>query len=417
MGTDTDYLHWSGFRCKFRRGTQLSKIFLLLSSSFGGAAATFGVQLSLSRMLTPHDFGSLALANSVILTIAVFGSSGIVALLLRRASIEPLLANRYLNTGATCLSIVSACGYIITVVILAQSGFKPLTAALLSIGLFAISLQALVTVLGQIQSSHAMMALSQVLTPLLRVLSCIPLVFSLRTIDFAAMYLGLAASLSVIAYLHLYIKNIGEHLSTSIVQAVDFIKRSAKYSVNGGLNIAQLQLSIAIVGLLYGPLIAAHLALANTLLAAVYIAPNTVFNIHFLKKYHQLGKNEIAIPIRNACISLMVGVISAAILYFLAAPLITALFGAKYRDAIPLLQLVCISIPFRFFATGLGAALLSETLVKQKLIAASAGFAVLALLLVNIGGQGPLGVGLSVVISEVSIACMYFVVLIRKARN
>ncbi|SDR14399.1 Membrane protein involved in the export of O-antigen and teichoic acid [Pseudomonas grimontii] len=389
------------------------KAIQLLISSFGAAGATFLLQVILSRALDAASFGLVSFSNAITITLAALAFSGVNSLLLRRVSRAPDEYAQYMQVAYVCLLINTLVAFAVSFTLLYSAGMHVFAAAALATGVAALSAQSIVITQGQLRSSPLRMSLGQVAVPLSRII-CVAAIFHSVTPSLmsAAAALGVANIFCAVLCLML----ITRHGKSSALKVRDFLSGSIKYSLNGALNIAQLQIPISLLGAIYGSTYSGYLAICNTLLTALYIAPNTVFNTYFIKSYHALSGAERSIPFKHALYSFGVGVMVAICLSIYSEELVHLVFGVEYAFAAQVLQIAALSIAFRFFATPLGAALLSEEWVSKKVIVSSVGVALQVSLFVLLMPFDAYGIGASIVISELFIAVSYYIIY-RKSLN
>ncbi|UVM48517.1 oligosaccharide flippase family protein [Pseudomonas sp. B21-015] len=387
------------------------KAIQLLISSFGAAGATFLLQVLLSRTLDAASFGLISFSNAITITLGALAFSGINSLLLRRVSRAPSEYTGYMQIAYVCLLLNTLGAYVISMALLYGAGIDLLESVLLATGVVALSSQAIVITQGQLKSSPLRISFGQVVVPLSRILLVAAIFYSMvPSFTTAAAALGAANTLCLM----LCVALITRHGKKAGVKIRDFLKDSIKYSLNGALNIAQLQIPISLLGVIYGSTYSGYLAICNTLLTALYIAPNTVFNTYLIKKYHALSSAEKSLPVKHSLYSFAVGAVFAGGLSFYSRELIHLLFGGEYGYAAQVLQIAALSIPFRFFATPFGAALLSEEWVSKKIMVASIGMALQVGLFVLLMQFEAKGIGASILASEFFIAVSYYI-LYRKS--
>lgn len=389
------------------------KAIQLLISSFGAAGATFLLQVILSRALEASSFGLVSFSNAITITLAALAFSGVNSLVLRRVSRAPGEYEQYMQVAYVCLLINTLVAFAVSFTLLYSAGIPVFAAVALATGVAALSAQSIVITQGQLKSSPLRMSLGQVVVPLSRII-CVAAFFHSMTPSLmsAAAALGVANIFCAVLCLML----ITRHAKNAALKVREFLKGSIKYSLNGALNIAQLQIPISLLGVIYGSTYSGYLAICNTLLTALYIAPNTLFNTYLIKTYHALSGAERSIPIKHAMYSFGTGVIVAICLSVYSDDVVRGVFGVEYAFAAQVLQIAALSIAFRFFATPLGAALLSEEWVSKKVIVSSVGVALQVGLFVLLMPFEAYGIGASIVVSEFFIAVSYYI-LYRKSMS
>ncbi|MNF36669.1 hypothetical protein D3C85_807670 [compost metagenome] len=286
--------------------------------------------------------------------------------------------------------------------------------AILSISIFSLSSQSLLTAQGQIKNSPLQIATSQFSLPALRAATSTTL-FAITPSFTAAVYLtGLVSFLGSIIYRHELNKSRhNKNKKIDPAKIKEFLSSSLKYSINGSINIAQLQLSTAIMGALHGLTYAGYMAICNTILTAIYIAPNTIFSTYLQKRYHTLQLHEFSTPLKHGAMSFAAGALISAILYVCAETFISLLFGSQYQEATNIFKAMCLAIPIRFFITCIGTAILSEKLVKLKIFAAGIGLIIQILLFIILSSFGSIGIGISVITSEIIVALLYLIIYLK----
>ena len=290
--------------------------------------------------------------------------------------------------------------------------------AILSISVFSLSSQSLLTAHGQIKNSPLQIATSQFSLPALRAAASTTL-FAITPSFTAAVYLtGFVSLLGSILYrreLNKSRHNKNKNIDPEKIK--EFLSSSLKYSINGSINIAQLQLSTAIMGTLHGLTYAGYMAICNTILTAIYIAPNTIFSTYLQKRYHTLQLHEYSTPLKHGAMSFAAGALISVPLYAFAETFINLLFGSQYQEAINIFKAMCLAIPIRFFITCIGTAILSERLVKLKIFAAGVGLIIQILLFITLSSFGSIGIGIgigiSVIISEIIVALLYLIIYLK----
>lgn len=388
------------------------KVVLLLASTLFAALTAFSLQLVLSRALIPEDFGKVAFANSTSLILGTFAASGIASLLVRRSSVDPSGYIRHLEAAVGSSIYYVLLASTICVVVLCISGIGPIEGLFVATAIVALSHQAILTGQNQYQGNVKGTAVSQITLPGIRLFMSLGLYFIDRNFFTAVALIGGANLICTV----IYRLKINKERARAVIDSSkkEFLVSSFRYSINGVINIAQLQLSIGVLGILNGLAYAGYLSICNTILTSVYILPNTIFNIHLLKKYHVLGNNNRKMQLKLAAFSMLAGLLIAIAVYITCDFFIIRIFGAGYAESAKILEIACWSIPLRFFSTGIGATLLSEELITPKLLVALSGLVVqigLFFLIKNLGSED---IGLSLVVSELVVALGYISIFMKK---
>ena len=91
-----------------------------------------------------------------------------------------------------------------------------------------------------------------------------------------------------------------------------------------------------------------------------------------------------------------------------APVLIPLVFSEKYTVSASVLQILAYGVPFRFFSTAVGAALLTESTVRLKVIVSLFSIGIQVFYIVIFGSRSDaIGVAWSVVVSELVVAICF----------
>jgi O-antigen/teichoic acid export membrane protein len=394
------------------------KIIRLLSSSFGAAIASLAIQLVLSHGLDRHDFGLYSTIASVLVIGAPFASTGINGLLLRRASINPSQAFQLIEIAVRSHFVLTAVFFIFTVVGFYFHGVSPILVGLLATYYIGFSAQGLMTTIFQINGDSRKVANVQAAFPfgrLIFVACAVPLTHSVMhvagALAFANVCVGFLFFLMAGSALQKYRREL-RCFDTRLKVVLPSIFSGFPYAINGTMNVAQIQIVVALSAAYLGVEVAANFAVANTILTSAYIIPNVVFGLYFLPKYHRLqaGGDLGKTPVVHGAVSCLVGFVVALAIFVLSPRMIPLLFSDKYSAAISIINVLILAIPFRFFSTAIGATLLSESKVKFKVFISVVAVALQVCYSVALGGDvSSNGIAIVVVASEIFVTVMYMI--------
>lgn len=391
------------------------KVFRLLFSSFGAAAVTLLLQLVLSRRLSVADFGLYASIASVLAIGAPFAATGVNGLLLRRASVDPGALSDLKVIAARSLHWALAAAIFATTVAMSMGHADFMVALLLGTYYYAFGYQNHLTVLAQLDGDRKLVARAQVLMPFLRFAAAV----SIAWVSPGLLAFSVALAVANVASAWLYWRECHARINTDRVAlgancvqegGLRFLLKGIPYSLNGTANVAQLQLVVAMAAAYVSLEAAAVLAVANTAMAAVYIAPNAVFGLHYLPVYHKINASgqKSLVPIKHGLVAMLVGCLGALVLWGTAPVLIPLVFSEKYTVSASVLQILAYGVPFRFFSTAVGAALLTESTVRLKVIVSLVSIGIQVFYIVIFGSRSDaIGVAWSVVVSELVVAICF----------
>lgn len=380
------------------------------------AAMTFFLQVILSRSLLPVDFGRYALINSILMMSAPVASAGVAALLLRRrvrgesGSIGVALA------ASTILCLLAV---VVTIAVAGALGVLGLPSILLSTLCFAMAAQALSVSLAQADEEPGSVALAQIILPLLRILGAVVAVVlgaELLGVSVALAVAGLAAA-CVYWVLQLRRARVAEPCAPGRTRA--FLRESMPYSVNAIVNVAQLQVIVALSSVVFDLQVTGRIAIVMTLLAAVYLLPNTVFGVVLLPRYHRLipGGDERWLPMLHALMAAIPAILIALFFWWSGSKLMGLAFGHAGAAAYPLLAALVWAIPLRFYSTGIGAALLSESAIRWKVPVSVAAVVVQGALCILLKGKAEHTFATAMIVGELLVAVFYSIVFVREFRK
>lgn len=395
----------------------MSKILRLLASTFGAAGAAFLLQVVLARILSIDEYGEYASINSLIAMVAPLACAGIGGFLLRKASVNPREIFSLTSAAASSLFFSSAIAVAATVVVLSSGGLNPVVVFALATMYWALATQALLTVQSQLQSKSFLLASAQIVQPVIRLLLVLLVGVYFSTLVDIALALALANVTSAVVYYVVSVK-LGARFMLQVRAIGATIFGSIPYSVNAAINVAQIQMSVTFAAVLFGHKEAAVFSAAITLLNAVYILPNTIFSLHLLPSYHKLDiSRDFLRFVKASFAAIAVGVVIALALSATANLIITTFFGAKFGDSVRMLQIIMWAVPFRFYSTSIGAALLTERLVGWKVASSGLGLVVQLCVFYAAGHLGIDWLAYAVVIGELVIAIAYTIVFVSRKRS
>lgn len=138
----------------------------------------------------------------------------------------------------------------------------------------------------------------------------------------------------------------------------------------GFLYLTYMQSSILILSYISGPEKTAYYSSAFVILSAIYIIPSILYQKLLLPKlhswaYHDKDRLLQAYTIGNK-LMLGLGLIFSLLLYSFSDLIITILYGDSYSEAIDVLKILCLAIPFKFISSSVGAFLSTRGFMSLK---------------------------------------------------
>ncbi|KFF02446.1 oligosaccharide flippase family protein [Flavobacterium reichenbachii] len=397
------------------------KLFKLICSGVGAAGATFLLQILLSHKLSLNDYGIYATANSSISMIGPFAGMGIGGLFLRKACIDHTHSQEYFSIALKCILINILIAFTASQFIFYNTGLNILQALCLSSYCLPIAFQYLVISQAQSLENFTTVSIAQIINPLLRVFVVLFLVVLIPSLTNTVILLCVANSVSFIIMLRLIDKKLSFRL-IFLKQSKEFffrfLKESFFYSFNGTINVIQIQFSIIMAMCLFGSNSAGLYSSAIILLTACYILPNITFGTYLLPKYHKLDNAVLkTISLKHGGLAFLGGIVFFIAISVLSGDVIKLIYPDSFKNSTQLLNILAISLPFRFYSTAIGAALLNERCIKYKVSASSISVVFQAMLMFFLQKIGETSISISFVISEVLTAILYTLIFLRYFKN
>jgi O-antigen/teichoic acid export membrane protein len=380
----------------------------LVVSTFGAAGATFLLQLLVARTLPVSEYGQYAAINSIVAVVSPIACSGIVALLLRRATLESKSASELTSVASLALAISSTVAISLTPFLFFQSDVNLALIFCLASLYWGVAGQNLLVTLAQLHHRSWLLTLSQGILPTTRLLFVLLTAATASSLGHISAALLVANIFSTLIFLKIAKRIFKVSVGKSSLASLRMILGSIPYSINGVVNVAQIQLTVTFAALLFGSKEAALFSVAITLLNAIFILPNTIFGLYLLPKYHKLDFSVSRnVPLLNAAYAFLLGLTISVGFWKLSSLVIATLFGAEYRAATENIEILIWTVTLRFFSTGIGAALLSERLVRWKVFCSGLGLALQVGLFILCVDEGPHEIAYAVIVGEFTVAALY----------
>ena len=397
------------------------KLFKVLCSGIGAAGATFLLQILLSHQLSMHQFGVYVAVNSSLTMIGPFAGMGVGGLFLRKACVDEIKIKEYFSIALRCLFINITLAFIISQFIFLNTGLNVTQAVFLSTYYLPVSLQYLVISYAQASDNFLKVSVAQIINPFLRVLLVFFLFIFLPSLTNTIILLGIANILSFGILLQLIRQSLSFNLlflKQSKENFFSFFKESFFYSFNGTINVIQIQFSVLIAMYFFGSDASGLYSSAIILLTACYILPNIIFGTYLLPQYHKLEKRVLKNQsIKHAIIAFLFGFLFFVIISISSEFVINILYPNSFKYSALLLNILASSLPFRFFSTAIGAALLNEKCIKYKVSASFLALVFQIILMFFLSGIGTKSISISFVISEVITSILYTGIFLKYFQN
>ncbi|WP_427874960.1 hypothetical protein [Flavobacterium sp. MMS24-S5] len=352
---------------------------------------------------------------------AAFAGMGVGGLFLRKACVDENRYDEYFSVALKCVFINIIIAIIVSQFIFFNTGLDIIQALCLASFYLPIAFQYFVISYAQVSENFAKVSIAQIINPLLRVATILFLFLLSPTLTNTTILLFFANLGSFVVLLKLIDQNkIFQLLFFKQSKSVffSFFKESFLYSFNGTINVVQIQLSIIMAMYLFGFNTSGIYSSAIVLLTACYILPNIIFGTYLLPQYHKLEKTVLKITsLQHSIVAFVLGILFFIVVYASSEIVIKLLYPATFKNSAHLLNILAISLPFRFYSTGIGAALLNEKCIKRKVSASFLGLIFQVFLMLSLRNIGEESLSISFVLSEVLTAVIYTIIFLKYFNN
>ncbi len=198
----------------------------------------------------------------------------------------------------------------------------------------------------------------------------------------------------------------------------DFARAAWPFGFAGLFYLVYYQSDIILLKYLSGSDAAGIYNVAFTIMGAVYILPNVIYQRFLLPKYHRWANHDRSrflqvYRIGNGSM-LLIGGVTTGVMLLIVPFLIPTLFGTAYKSAIGLLSILAFCAPVRFLSTSVGATLVTQEHMRRKIFyMGSVALVNLALNLLLIPLYAAIGAAISTLISEIALLAFYLIAVRR----
>ncbi|GGD28605.1 hypothetical protein GCM10011389_40210 [Pontibacillus salipaludis] len=174
------------------------------------------------------------------------------------------------------------------------------------------------------------------------------------------------------------------------------------------------QVDIILITILLGAIPTGLYNASFSIISLIFIFPSMLFQVYLLPKSNTwIVKKDIAkvqfIRKKLSFIALLLGLLIAIVIYFLSEIIITLIYGVTFFDSVLILQVLLLSIPFRFASNSIGVLFVSEIMVSKKVYIQGGGALLnVCLNLLLIKQFGVLGAAVSTVLTEILVAILMY---------
>lgn len=379
------------------------KVMTLLAASLGGAAFAFVIQVILARHLEPSQYGLFAAILAVVTLVSALSSLGVPGFILRVFGAEGSGGGRWLKPAYQIVFL----GMVICLLVLLVWGIvgSHEREALILMALFVPIVISqpfveLVTVKLQLEGRFYRLALWQLIPNFSRLVGLAALLVIMPSIasvtSFGSVYTTVAVLITVLGFLtirqfpekseHLISEGSHQVFVDGATTSSTVIRYSMPFALSGLFYIVYFQSDVILLNYLSSSESAGFYNVAFTVMVAVYLLPNTLYQKFLLPSLYRWVHHDpdrLSVVYRRG--SLIMGTMGTLIMLclFVFIPVVIPwLFGDAYRETISILNILLLCIPLRFISSTIASVLASEMNIKRK--AAAMGYTALANIILNI---------------------------------
>lgn len=410
----------------------LVAISLLWLGSLVGAGFAFITQVVLARELTPAGYGVFAAALATVTLLVPLAGFGVQGFWLKVFGAEGWGAMRWLTPSFRFVILSTAVALLLLAVWAAfgphDASFRwllywllPVVTGYLFIDLVAVKLQ--------LEERYNALALWQLLPHLARLLLVLMVVFNatgqvdIYTITAAYALVALVMMITGFAQLQAMVQGrftlkghpkLGgaEGMAPSPVRVSDVAQQAWPFGLSGVFYFVYFQSGVILLKYLAGDEVAGIYNVAFTVMAAVYLLPNAIYQKFLLPKFHRWANHDRVRFLEmyrfgNGSM-LLLGVLTAGAILLLGPWIIPLVFGEAYQEAVGLLVILAFCIPVHFLEVSVGATLVTKEHIRRRIgymgIVAVINVLLNLLLIPLYGAQGA---SVSILLSEITLLSLF----------
>jgi O-antigen/teichoic acid export membrane protein len=408
----------------------IKAISLLWMGSIVGAGCTFLINMILARQLGPTEFGVFSSALSTVTLVTLIAGFGTSQYWLKVFGKEGWGGVRWLPASFIFVGISILFAFII---LIAWSLFGPhnkimrFMLMVLSIYVFGQVTIELVSTKLQLEERYSWLALWQLLPNLSRFILVVILAYwlneQLNVRSVAYIYASIGAIFALIGFFQLFNMAKGNfYLKGHVINTIDntiiptlkdVISQTWPFGLAILFSFIYIQSDIILVKYITGDAAAGIYNVAFVILVAVLLLPSVLYQKFLIPKIHRWANHDVErfyqVYRQGNLIMLIIGILAMVAIWLLADWMILFLFGKPYRNAVPLIYMLSLTVPILFVAYSVAATLVTQEhmKIKVKLMGIVAVINILLNILL-IPKLGAMGAAISTVISNLLLLGLYF---------
>jgi O-antigen/teichoic acid export membrane protein len=371
-----------------------SAISFLWFGSLAGAGLVFITNVVLARELTPSSYGVFAAALATVTLLIPLAGFGVHRFWLKAFGAEGWGAVRWLTQSFRFVILSTT----VTVLLLAvwaafgphDESFSWLLYWLLPVVVGYVLIE-MVSAKLQLEERYSALVLWRLMPNLARLLLVLLVVSSatgqvnLDTI--AVVYAAVAFVIMIAVFVQLLAmvqgqfalkghlklsdaENIFQTKITSIVRVSDVARQTWPFALHDLFYLMYYQSAVILLIYLDSDQAAGIYNVAFTIMAAVYLLPDVIFQKYLLPKFHRWANYDRArfLEVYRAGNGgmLLLGVFASGTIMLLAPWVIPLLFGKAYQEAVSLLTILALCVPLHFLVISIGVTLETQENMRLK---------------------------------------------------
>jgi O-antigen/teichoic acid export membrane protein len=420
----------------------MAAISFLWLGSLAGAGMVFITNVVLARELTPSSYGVFAAALATITLLVPLAGFGVHSFWLKAFGAEGWGAVRWLTQSFRFVILSTT----VTVLLLAlwaafgphDESFRWLLYWLLPVVVGNLLIE-LVSAKFQLEERYSTLGLWRLMPHFARLLLVLLVVsgatgqVSLNTI--AVTYAAVAFVIMIAGFVQLLAmvqgqfalkghlklsdaENIFQTKATSIVRVSDVARQTWPFALTGLFYFVFFQSAVILLKYLASDQAAGIYNVAFTIMAAVYLLPDVIYQKYLLPKFHRWANYDRArfLEVYQAGngAMLLLGVFVSGAILFLAPWVIPLLFGKVYQEAVSVLTILALCVPLHFLSISIGVTLVTQEHMRLKVYYMGVVAVINVLLnILIIPFYGAQGAALSTLLCEIMLLILYLLAVRR----
>lgn len=430
-----DGQHKDDIRLWLRHGKGIG---VLWSGAFAGAAFGFLAQVLLARSLGPAHYGVIVSANAVANLLGPMAAFGIGLMLVQKHAQEGWRAQRWVAPSFRFVrlsTLVASAVFIAWALTVMPPGSELLSAIMLLP--LALSFSAIQLAESRFQLEHNYSGVGQwhvykhallFLAALVGATLGLGLIGTSALIGLGALALAAYAfSASLVMVRETFtLQGHGARTVSSdqaaATSAGEIFDASWPFAVSGLGYLFLFQASLTAVQLAGGNREAGIFGLAISIVTAIYLLPRLLYQRYFLARvsrwYYHEPKRVAIFASRFVPLIALLSAPLAVVFAICASTLLPFVFGHRFAEATPVMQILSLAIPFRFLSTGLAITAVETDQVKKRAgIQVAVGLAAALAMVLALPSWGIAGAAAIVVAAEIGLAVVYWLLVLPNSQG